>query len=433
MSEPSVFISYNGADREIARGIANSLKAVGMRVWIDEGELLIGDSLFEKIAFAIRETDFLVALVSENSISSNWCQKEIGIASTYGIKEKRVKVLPILIGDPQVPPTLIDLMYEPIVVGQEGATHGRLIKDITRHFYSPINSSLGEIASDSSSRMRYGDETSRVQSQSQGNSQAMMEQEGNLLQRMDLSEDGAIVVSLSPSSSTRRPISAKSLEELRQRFMGKRVIPISPSVSWSGVTVGKNRYIFDGGSGGGGYEWCAADLYSDGSGVYAFWLRDADNSNEERNLIFDDESVVACALGGLSMLGEYASNYSDSNGPYSVRITLYPSNKRSALIPGHGRDFFGARRKTWSTCAPSDLATGSANGVPKTDIFPPSSDFIRLLHLILSDVFQTFGIAECPQLDSSGRVRSKYWSGDWKVQLLAWAGQHDIESTEETL
>jgi hypothetical protein len=45
-----IFLSYASEDKEsVAKPLANALKKAGVRVWIDEHKLTIGDSLGEKI------------------------------------------------------------------------------------------------------------------------------------------------------------------------------------------------------------------------------------------------------------------------------------------------------------------------------------------------------------------------------------------------
>jgi hypothetical protein len=38
---------------------------------------------------------FLVAVVSPDSLASEWCQHELALAKTQGIGQRRVKVLPV--------------------------------------------------------------------------------------------------------------------------------------------------------------------------------------------------------------------------------------------------------------------------------------------------------------------------------------------------
>jgi len=75
----------------------------GARVWIDEGELRIGDSIIERIATAIADVHFVVAIVS---IQSNWCQRELSLAISGGLNRDGVKVSPLRLGDVAMPATL---------------------------------------------------------------------------------------------------------------------------------------------------------------------------------------------------------------------------------------------------------------------------------------------------------------------------------------
>jgi predicted nucleotide-binding protein len=90
----SIFVSYTHRDGDIARGVAARLTKLGHRVWIDEGELRLGDSLVDAISGAIAQVDFLVAFVSPGSVESNWCQKEISLAMTGEIGRKGITVIP---------------------------------------------------------------------------------------------------------------------------------------------------------------------------------------------------------------------------------------------------------------------------------------------------------------------------------------------------
>lgn len=107
----SVFLSYSWADKPLARGLAEGLDASGCRVWIDEGELRVGDSLVQSISEALDRVDFVVALVSAASVGSDWCRKEISLAMTGEVKRQGVTVMPLRVGDVEMPPTLKDKVH----------------------------------------------------------------------------------------------------------------------------------------------------------------------------------------------------------------------------------------------------------------------------------------------------------------------------------
>jgi TatD DNase family protein len=87
----------------VARRLAGDLAHHGIRVWIDEAEILVGDSLIEKIRQGIDDMDYVAALISRASVCSPWVTKELDIAMNQEIEGKRVKVLPILLEDCELP------------------------------------------------------------------------------------------------------------------------------------------------------------------------------------------------------------------------------------------------------------------------------------------------------------------------------------------
>lgn len=99
----SVFLSHSHKDKPFARKLTADLRHAGHIVWIDEAEILVGDSLVEKIREGIDSVDFVAAILSVTSIDSEWVKKELDLASNREIDEKRVVVLPILLDDVELP------------------------------------------------------------------------------------------------------------------------------------------------------------------------------------------------------------------------------------------------------------------------------------------------------------------------------------------
>jgi hypothetical protein len=99
----SIFLAHSSKDKRFARRLATALRERGFRVWIDEAELLVGDSLFEKIGGAITDMDFLGVILSPNAAESSWVQREVEIALQQEIQTQRTKVLPILYKPCSVP------------------------------------------------------------------------------------------------------------------------------------------------------------------------------------------------------------------------------------------------------------------------------------------------------------------------------------------
>jgi hypothetical protein len=107
----SIFLSHSSKDKFFVRTLTDHLRSYGVKVWIDEAEINIGDSLIEKIGRAIEGTDYVGVVLSHNSINSEWVQKELQMALQREIKGKKVVVLPILIETVELPPFLKDKLY----------------------------------------------------------------------------------------------------------------------------------------------------------------------------------------------------------------------------------------------------------------------------------------------------------------------------------
>ena len=107
----SVFLSHSSIDKPFTRRLAADLTKKGIAVWFDEAELLVGDSLVEQINNGIESTEYLVVVLSKNSIKSQWTKKEVEIAFVREIASNRKVVLPVLIDDCEVPGYLRTKVY----------------------------------------------------------------------------------------------------------------------------------------------------------------------------------------------------------------------------------------------------------------------------------------------------------------------------------
>jgi hypothetical protein len=144
-----VFISHSHADKGFARKLAADLRKAGHIVWIDEGEINVGDSLIEKIREGIDRVDYVAAVLSKASIESEWIKRELDIASNREIEEKRVVVLPLLIQDVELPGFLKGKFYGDCRTGKK---YSDTLKLLLRKF-GP-STSLPEISSEELSRLR---------------------------------------------------------------------------------------------------------------------------------------------------------------------------------------------------------------------------------------------------------------------------------------
>jgi len=95
----SCFISYSSKDQEFAERLHADLRGKNVRCWFAPEDLKIGDRLRPSFDEAIRVHDKLMVLLSENSVSSPWVEKEVETAFEKERREKRTVLFPIRLDD----------------------------------------------------------------------------------------------------------------------------------------------------------------------------------------------------------------------------------------------------------------------------------------------------------------------------------------------
>lgn len=88
--EYDVFISHASEDKnEVVRPLANALWGKGLKVWYDDFELKIGDSLRRKIDRGLAKSKFGIVVLSKDFIRKGWTNYELdGIVSKANTGEQ---------------------------------------------------------------------------------------------------------------------------------------------------------------------------------------------------------------------------------------------------------------------------------------------------------------------------------------------------------
>ena len=90
-----VFICHAAEDKEeIARPLADNLVLLGLKVWYDDFELRIGDSLRRKIDLGLVKSKFGVVVISHYFFAKNWPQYELDGLVTREMTGEQV-ILPL--------------------------------------------------------------------------------------------------------------------------------------------------------------------------------------------------------------------------------------------------------------------------------------------------------------------------------------------------
>lgn len=108
----SIFLSHTADDKDFVRQLRDELVASGVnRVWLDEAEIKIGDSLIAKIGEGMKHSKYIAVILSKKSIVAPWVKKELEIAMTREMKSGEVVVLPLLIEECELPEFLSGKLY----------------------------------------------------------------------------------------------------------------------------------------------------------------------------------------------------------------------------------------------------------------------------------------------------------------------------------
>jgi hypothetical protein len=98
LAMPTLFISHASEDKDaFARPLAEALRGTGMKVWFDEYELTLGDSLRERIDHGLKNSDYGVVILSRAFFAKKWTKAELdGLLALEEINRKMI--LPIWLG-----------------------------------------------------------------------------------------------------------------------------------------------------------------------------------------------------------------------------------------------------------------------------------------------------------------------------------------------
>jgi hypothetical protein len=108
----SLFMSHTGVDKPFVRRLRDDLLAHGVpRVWVDEAEIQIGDSLIAKIEEGMKVSRYFAVVLSRQSINAPWVKKELDVAMTREIARGEVVVLPLLYEECELPEFLKGKLY----------------------------------------------------------------------------------------------------------------------------------------------------------------------------------------------------------------------------------------------------------------------------------------------------------------------------------
>ncbi len=112
---PKVFISHASEDKKrFVIDFATKLRNKGIDAWFDKWEMFPGDSLVDKIfEEGIKNMSSFIIILSKNSVHKPWVREELNAGFVKRVT-KKVKIIPIVIDDCEIPECLKSTLWERI-------------------------------------------------------------------------------------------------------------------------------------------------------------------------------------------------------------------------------------------------------------------------------------------------------------------------------
>lgn len=105
-----IFLAHSSADKIFARKLKTDLEHKGYKVWLDESEIFIGQSIASRINKGLQNSDYLLLLLSDNSVKSDWVTKEWTSLLDSDTADSPT-ILPVIVNKCTIPPILKGKRY----------------------------------------------------------------------------------------------------------------------------------------------------------------------------------------------------------------------------------------------------------------------------------------------------------------------------------
>jgi len=120
-----IFVSYSRKDIDFARKLAGDLEKAGYDVWWDITDLQGGDDWVRTIPDAIETSQYVIVVLSPNSIESEWVKKEYTQALNL-----HKKIIPIMLMPTSVPFALNTINFVNFAVGEYADNFKKLLSPL---------------------------------------------------------------------------------------------------------------------------------------------------------------------------------------------------------------------------------------------------------------------------------------------------------------
>ena len=91
--DANVFLSYFGAQAQVASKVKEELERAGLSVWMDEGQFGRNDVYFAAVDHGMRSSQVVIALISDAYSSKPIHQKELNLSD--GLKKRTISLIAV--------------------------------------------------------------------------------------------------------------------------------------------------------------------------------------------------------------------------------------------------------------------------------------------------------------------------------------------------
>jgi len=246
-----------------------------------------------------------------------------------------------------------------------------------------------------------------------------------------------VVVTLVPDLPGDILITSETHRAFKDQITAQSATITAADIRFRRATVGPRRLLADGTMDNSPYaKWVSLDLHADGSGAYGVCVLDLHErrrqqpapEGEPQLQMIHEEAVVVAVLSGVLHLARHARDRAAAGGSALLRAQIYPISPQRPTELGHLHSvgFIDALGTQVLTAQPPAAEAAA----PLDDLAQPGPALIQVSALLVNEIGHAFGIAEIGHISRDGQIRRRHWA---HTPIAAWAEQHGIELTEDTL
>lgn len=109
--ERLLFICHASEDKAFVDRLVAELDSRALGAWYDKREIVVGDSIVERVNEALKVVKFLIIVLSKQSVKKPWVVRELSSTLMRQLAQEGIRILPVLLEDCDIPPLLADIRY----------------------------------------------------------------------------------------------------------------------------------------------------------------------------------------------------------------------------------------------------------------------------------------------------------------------------------